>query len=358
MLIAGGGTGGHIYPALSIAKEFRRNGKQVIMVGRKGSVEEEIYKENNFQVRIVHSALLDFTPSKIIRFLINVTHGVFDAINIIVQENPNAIIGAGGYVSAPILLAAHLMRKKYFIYEQNIIPGRTNRIFGRGAENVFLGFPDTYHFFDAKKVLFAGNPVRREIFLVDKKQGLKFFGFSSKKLVLLVFGGSGGARKLNFVFAKIAKTLIYKYGLQIIFITGKAGFEETKKLLGDETKELVLLPYLDHMEYALKAADFALVRGGAMTLSELVHSKLPALIVPFPYARDNHQLKNALFLKGKGCVDVVEEKNLLPDLLLKKLFYYFEHIDIIKNRMGCCADFLPFDSAMLIYEKVMERVNE
>ena len=357
ILIAGGGTGGHIYPALSIAKEFRRNGKQVIMVGRKGSIEEKIYEENNFQVRIIHSALLDFTPLKISRFLINATRGVFDAANIIMQEKPDAVIGAGGYVSAPVLLAAYLMRKKYFIYEQNIIPGRTNKIFGRGAENVFLGFPDTYHFFDAEKVLFTGNPVRREIFLADRKQSLEFFGFSDKKRVLLVFGGSGGARKLNFIFTKIAKTLIDKYGLQIIFITGKMAFEETKKLLGSEMKELVLLPYLNHMEYALKAADFALVRGGAMTLSELVHSRLPALIVPFPYARDNHQLKNALFLKDKGCVDVVEEKNLLPDLLLKKLFYYFEHIDIIKNKMDCCANFLPSDSAMLIYEKVMEKLN-
>jgi UDP-N-acetylglucosamine--N-acetylmuramyl-(pentapeptide) pyrophosphoryl-undecaprenol N-acetylglucosamine transferase len=357
VLIAGGGTGGHIYPALSIARKFKEKGKNVIMVGRKGSMEERIYSENGFPVCIIHSALLDLSPLKLASFLINLTRGIIDAMKLVAKESPDIIIGAGGYVSAPILLAAFIMRKKYFIYEQNIVPGRTNRLFGKGAELIFLGFPDIYHFFGKEKAIFAGNPVRDEIFLVNKEQAIKFFNFTDDKNVLLIFGGSGGARKLNLIFAEVIGELLEKLDLQVIFITGKRDFKEINAFIGNKSNKLVILPYLNEMAYALKAADFAVTRGGAMTLTELIHSKLPALIVPFPYARDNHQLKNALFLKDKGCVDLIEEKNLSANELIERIFYYFKDIDIIRKKMESCADFFPANSAEQIYKRVMEKIN-
>ncbi len=357
ILIAGGGTGGHVYPAVSIAKEFTDHGTDVIMIGRKGSFEEKIYRSNNLPFRSIHSTTLDLSLPKILSFGYHVSRGVSDAFKIINSEKPDAVLGAGGYVSAPMLLASYLKGVKYFIYEQNIIPGRTNRLFGKSAKAIFTGFPDVYRFFDPEKTIFVGNPVRPEIFSVSKTEGVSFFHFSSDKPVLLVFGGSGGARKLNFTFAKIAKNIMSKMNGQIIFITGKRDFDDVKAMLGDLPEGFVLLKYLNEMEYALKASDFALVRGGAMTLSELVRSKLPALVIPFPYARDNHQFKNALFLKEKGCVGLLEEKDLSEQLLFDKIFYYFNHINIMKEKMDKCAKIFPANSAGLIYEAIMEKLN-
>ncbi len=357
IIIAGGGTGGHIYPALSIARKFREKNHSVIMVGRKDSLEEKIYKENGFTVRTIHSAVLEFTSKEIFIFVKNGIIGMFNALSIIQKEVPDAVIGVGGYVSAPMLLASCIRGKKRFIYEQNIIPGRTNRIFGKVATAVFLGFPDIYHFFSGRNVVFTGNPVRKEILSADKEKSLSYFNFSPNVPTLLVFGGSGGARKINFTFAHIAKKLMSKINLQIIFITGKRDFDEISNILKIVPNNLVVLPYLDNMEYAFKVSDFAITRGGAMTITEIVHSKLPALIIPFPFARDNHQLKNALLLKERGCVDVALECDLSEDFLIEKLFYYFSHIDIMKKKMENCANFFPEDSAGIIYEKVMEKIN-
>ncbi len=353
ILIAAGGTGGHVYPALTIGNTFRRNGWDVVFVGRKGSFEENIYLSSNFKVRNVRSSLLDFSFISMLKFSSNMLFGISDAFKVLKSEMPDAVLGGGGYVSAPLLLAAHFLRVPYFIYEQNIVPGRTNRIFSKYARTVFTGFPDVYGFFNQNKTVFSGNPVRDELFKVSREEGLKYFGFSSEIPVLLVFGGSGGARTINRIFSQIYERLSETLQVQVIFITGKRDFKEISKIIKGE--RLRLLPYLNKMEFAYASADFALSRAGAMTLTELALTKTFGIVIPFPFARDNHQLKNALYLKKKGCVDVIEENNLSETTLLNKLVYYLHDTNII-DRIKCREAF-PLNSAEIIYNTITEKIN-
>jgi UDP-N-acetylglucosamine--N-acetylmuramyl-(pentapeptide) pyrophosphoryl-undecaprenol N-acetylglucosamine transferase len=357
VLIAAGGTGGHVYPALSIANKFREEGHDVKLVGRANSFEEKIFKENNFNVLNIHSAQFYFSPKAFIRFLSNALLGLFDSFKIMNDVFPDIVIGGGGYVSAPILLSALLLKKPFFVYEQNIIPGRTNRIFGRYARKVFTGFPDIYNYFPKEKVVFSGNPVRKSIFSVSKEEALSFFNFSDGKFTLLVFGGSGGSQKINFTFARILMPFYEKTHAQIIFITGKRDFKNIKNMFTEDLPlDIKIIPYLDEMEYALKVSDFAVARGGAMTLTELALSGIPAIIIPFPYARDDHQYKNAIFLKKQDCGMVVREEKLSDTVLLSKLIYYFEHQDIIKKMSNDCKGIFDSDAADKIYRGILNSI--
>ncbi len=354
LLIAAGGTGGHIYPALSIGKIFRSEGHKVMFAGRKGSLEEEVYKKSGFPVANIRSSLLDFSPGAIFKFFTRTAGGVKDAFKVLKSERPDAVLGGGGYVSAPILFAARLAGVPYFIYEQNIVPGRTNRIFGKYAKLIFTGFPDIYDFFDSRKTVFSGNPVRPEILKVKKSEGLAYFGFSKDFPVLLVFGGSGGASAINKTFSAICAEFVKLSKAQVIFITGKRDFPEIREKLNN-IKSVKVLPYLDKMEFAYAVSDIAVSRAGAMTLTELALTHTFGIVIPFPFARDNHQFKNALYLQERGCVDIIDQKRLSGNMLLNKLVYYLHNTAII-DKINCTGVF-PADSAEIIYEHIMEKIN-
>jgi len=357
VLIAAGGTGGHIYPALAIANKFVKEGHKVILVGREDSFEEKVFKTAGFEVLNIHSAQFYSDPKSLFRFSINASKGVYDAFKILEEQNFDLVIGGGGYVSAPILFAAFILREPFFIFEQNVVPGRTNRLFGRFAKAIFTGFPDVYNYFPKNKTVFSGNPVREIIFTTTKKDAAMEMGLSLSGTLktLLVFGGSGGASVLNKVFSKIVVPFYQNTNAQIIFITGERDFEKVRSILPSNLPASIkVLPYLEHMEYALKLADFAVARGGAMTLTELSLMKIPAIIVPFPFARDDHQFKNATLLSQKGCIEIIREDALTEKLLLDRLIYYFSHNDII-NKMGeKCAGVFPKNAADIIYERILK----
>ncbi len=355
ILIAAGGTGGHIYPALAIANKFAEKGHKVELVGRQNSFEEKVFKAAGFKVLNIHSAQFYADPKSLLKFSINASKGIYDAFRLLKENDFDVVIGGGGYVSAPVLFASLILRKPFFIFEQNIVPGRTNRLFGRFAKAIFMGFPDVYGYFPEGKTVFSGNPVRNEIFTVTKKDAAVKLGLSETSLTLLVFGGSGGASTLNKMFSKIVVSFYRKTNAQIIFITGKRDFEEIcSNLPGELPGNIKVLPYLEHMEYALKLADFAVARGGAMTLMELSLTKIPAIIVPFPFARDDHQFKNATLLLQKGCIEVIRENTLTEKLLLDRLIYYFSHNDIIDKMSEKCTGVFPENAAAIIYERILK----
>ncbi len=356
MLIAAGGTGGHIYPALSIGKIFRRNGWKVIFAGRKDSFEEQVYRSNGFTVKNVRSSLLDFSLISAAGFSVNLIKGVKDAFKIMLTENPDAVLGGGGYVSAPVLLAAHILRAPYFVYEQNIIPGRTNRIFANGAKSIFTGFPDLYGSFKPDKTVFSGNPVRPELLRTKKEEGLKYFGFSGDLPVLLVFGGSAGAAAINEIFVKLYERLAATVKVQVIFITGRRDFTKVSAKIGNtKTGIIKVFPYFEKMEFAYAAADFAISRAGAMTLTELALTGTFGIVIPFPFARDNHQFKNALYLKGKGCVDIISQKELTEEILLNKIVCHLQDMDIFDKIK--CKEAFPPNGAEVIYKTITEKVR-
>lgn len=355
VLVAAGGTGGHVYPALAIASKFTKEGHEVVLAGRHNSFEERIFKAAGFKVLNIRSAQFYADPKSLLRFSVNASKGVYDAFKILKKQNFDVVIGGGGYVSAPVLFASLVLRKPFFLFEQNVVPGRTNRLFGRFAKVIFTGFPDIYGYFPQSKTVFSGNPVREEIFTVTKKDAAAWLGLSETLQTLLVFGGSGGASALNKIFSRIIVPFYQKTNAQIVFITGKRDFEGIRSALPEKLPgSIKVLPYLEHMEYALKLANFAVARGGAMTLTELSLTKIPAIIVPFPFARDDHQFKNAHLLVQKGCVEVIREKELTEKLLLDRLIYYFSHNDIINKMSKECKGIFPENAADIIYERIIK----
>ncbi len=354
ILIAAGGTGGHVYPAIAIAEAFKPEGINVIFVGRKDSFEESKYKEYGFPVAVVHASQFDFGLRKVVVFVFNLVRGIREALSILNIERPDAVIGGGGYVSAPVVFASMMKRIPYFLYEQNIIPGRTNRIFKNFSRKVFLGFPDEYNFF-GNKGFFTGNPLRKKITEKDKEKALAYFGFKNLP-TLVVFGGSGGANRLNVVFSNVAQIILQKVGIQIVFITGEKWYDEIASKL-NSNPNMVILPFLEEMGLAYSVADFAITRAGAMTMTEIAYFKVPSLVIPFPFSRDDHQKKNALFILQYGCIDLLDEKILTEDVIVDKIVYYFNHLGIIEKMKENCKGIFPENSAELIVNFVKVDIN-
>ena len=348
IIIAAGGTGGHVYPAISIGEVFRSNGDEVIFVGRAGSFEETKFKEYGFKVINIKSSMFQF--NNFFKFFFDNLKGFLQSLSLISKERPDVVVGGGSYISFPVIVSSLFRGVPYFLYEQNIIPGRANQILKWRSKKVFIGFPDIYGYFKNKGI-FSGNPIRFDIDNVDKNCALDFFKFVEKP-TLLIFGGSSGARKINTIFSDIIERLISKIDMQVIFITGPKLFSEVSKISEKFTENLRVFPYLERMDLAYAVSDFAVARGGAMTLTELVKSKVPAIVIPYPYARDNHQFKNALFLQNKGCVDIIDETKLNEDLLYQKLIYYFSRIDILKKMKENCSDIFPLKSEQIIYKTI------
>lgn len=354
VIIAAGGTGGHVYPAISIGEIFKSNGDDVIFVGRPNSFEEAKFKEYGFKVLHIQSSMFQF--NNFFKLFFNNFKGLFESFSLISKEKPDVVIGCGGYVSFPVVASSALKGVTYFLYEQNIIPGRANQILRWKSKKVFTGFPDIYGYFKGKAV-FSGNPVRFSVDNFDKNYALDFFGFVDKP-TLLIFGGSSGARKINNVCSSIVERLLTQIDIQVIFITGTKLFNETSKIGEKFIKNLRVFPYLERMDLAYAVSNLAVTRGGAMTLTELVKSKVPAIVIPYPYARDNHQFKNALYLQNMGCVDVIDEAKLSEDFLYQKLVYYFSRIDILKKMKENCAGVFPLKSEEIIYKTIKEMFYE
>ncbi|MGC8721088.1 MAG: undecaprenyldiphospho-muramoylpentapeptide beta-N-acetylglucosaminyltransferase [Caldisericaceae bacterium] len=354
VIIAAGGTGGHFYPAIALGEAFKSSGNEVIFVGRKGSIEEEKYSEYGFITKTIHASQFDYAPRYLFRFLPNLLRGIFDSFRIVGRENPDAVIGCGGYVSAPIILASLLMGKPYFLYEQNIIPGRANKIFSRFARKVFLGFKDEYNYFGSKGI-FTGNPIRAKMIILDRRDALNALGLRDVP-TLLVFGGSGGSDKINKVVAAAVQEILQKANLQIIFVTGNRMYDEIRNKIN--IPQVKVLRYLEDMQLAYSAADFAITRAGAMTLTELAHYKIPSILIPFPFATYDHQKKNAFYLANKGCVEIIDENDFTERLIVDKIVYYFTHNDIINKMKECFkGSIFPENSAELIVSEVMDIVK-
>jgi len=345
-LIVGGGTGGHIYPLIPVGLELKKRHIDVVFVGRKGSIEEKIYNFYGFRVRYVHASQFDKNVKSAIAFLGNTICGFFDALSILKEEKPAFVLGGGGYVSVPLLLSAILFRIPIFLYEQNIIPGRTNILFSRFSKEIFLGFPDEGNYFKGRGY-FTGNPVRKEVLNVDRERALNFFNFEDK-FTLLVFGGSGGAYKLNEIIFDILEPIL-NADIQVIFITGERFYSAFKDKVVH--RNLRLFPYLNEMGYAYAVASLAITRGGAMTLSELVLNGVFSIVIPFPYAVSHHQFYNAKYFERYGVVKVIEECELSSEMLLKEVLVNRDKIRIMNSGK---REVYPVDAEVRMVDRIME----
>lgn len=330
VLLAGGGTGGHINPAVAIANEIKKNepDSAILFAGTPKGMESVLIPKAGFDFTAIKVAGFQrkITPYNIIRNIKALWYLVFAgkrAKKIIKDFSPDIVIGTGGYVSGPIVKTAQKLGIKTAIHEQNAFPGVTTKLLAPGADAVMLAFSEAEKFLpEGTKVHITGNPIRESIIFKRSEDGKRDFGFDGRPCVLS-FGGSLGALTINKVACElIALNRDGKWNY--IHATGKYGTELVPELLlkkGIEKlpENIIIREYIDNMDSALAAADIVICRAGAITLSELAAAGKAAVLIPSPNVAENHQYKNAMSVKNRGAAEVFEDKNLDPEAVAKEI---------------------------------------
>ncbi len=311
-ILSGGGTGGHIFPAVAIADALREKYKaEILFIGAEGRMEMDRVPEAGYPIIGLRMAglqrKLDWKNLKL-PFLLMIA--VWKAVKTIREFKPHAVVGVGGYVSAPVMIAGVFTGVPVFIQEQNAFAGLTNKALGRFARRIYVAFDGMSRFFPASKLSLKGNPIRKELMkpLADRVQSLAHFGLAVDKPTLLVVGGSLGAPAINRAMGD-AITGLSKTGIQVIWQTGKGGID----LAIQKTQELsgvVVKAFIREMPQAYASADVVVSRAGALACSEICAQHKTALLIPSPFVAEDHQTVNARNLEKHGAAVVLAESHL------------------------------------------------
>ena len=322
ILFAGGGTGGHLIPAINIAKSLQ--GKitdaEFLFVGIKGGMEKAIVERNCFKIEEIEVVGLQRNLSGMFDFSKKIMRAFTQADKVVRGFGPEIVIGTGGYLSAPVVMAGKRRRAKILIQEQNVFPGLATRFLARFADRICLAFEGSNKYFQSvRNTIITGNPLRNDLFLVGGNGFLAEFGLELKKKVLFITGGSRGAKSINQAIMDFIKAGHLPDDWQILWQTGQDKYDQVVNHLKNTKFAGVIQPFIDNMPKAYAVADLMLCRAGAMTVSELLALGLPALLIPYPHATGDHQMKNALDLKGKGAVEVIADSKLKSNIFVETL---------------------------------------
>ncbi|MFC1528452.1 undecaprenyldiphospho-muramoylpentapeptide beta-N-acetylglucosaminyltransferase [Candidatus Latescibacterota bacterium] len=358
VMFAGGGTGGHIYPALAIAGEMMNKLPEVeilFMAGTRG-IERKIFSDAGFDVKTISVVGLPRKMSPaLVPFAWKLVMSIARSRRYLKGFRPSVVIATGGYVSGPPVIAAYMMGIPVVIHEQNSFPGITNKKLGRFAEIVFLGFQDAVKYFEGKaKTMVTGNPVRSEIGTGEREASRDKFSLDSELKTVLVFGGSQGSHAINTVLGKVVDK-ITKKGIQVLWQTGRKEFEENRKYEGLSKGRVRVLPYIDDMVSAYAAADMVVSRAGAMTVAEITACGLPAVIIPLPTAAENHQEYNARSLVSSGSAVMIVEKDLTPEVLEREITRILTSEETLSTMSEASRKMGKKDAAGLIAGVLIER---
>jgi UDP-N-acetylglucosamine--N-acetylmuramyl-(pentapeptide) pyrophosphoryl-undecaprenol N-acetylglucosamine transferase len=307
VLIMAGGTGGHVFPALAVAKVLRARGVAVVWLGVPGSMEARLVPADGFPIEWIRVA--GIRGKGVLTWILaplRIAKAVAEAIGILRRIKPRSVLGAGGYVSGPGGIAAWLLRVPLLIHEQNAIAGMTNRWLARLATQVLEAFPGSFG--PAVNTSTIGNPVREDI--VALSPPAQRFAGRAARANLLVFGGSQGAQRLNAVVPEALARLPLHDRPHVRHQTGQRGLDEVRAGYALAQVEAEVVPFIDDMAQAYAWADLAVCRAGAMTVAELQAAGLGAIFVPFPLATDDHQTKNAAVMVGAGAARIIQERDL------------------------------------------------
>jgi len=314
VIISGGGTGGHIYPAIAIANALKKSypDVEILFVGAKNRMEMQKVPLAGYRIVGLDIAGIQRSLSlQNLRFPLKLIKSLQDARNIIKDFKPHVCIGVGGYASGPTLFMAGRMGIPTVIQEQNSYAGITNKLLARKAKKICVAYPQMDKFFSKEKIVFTGNPVRSDILDISQKKlsGLHHFNLKENKKTLLVIGGSLGARTIN---ESIKKWLdrILDNEVQLIWQTGKTFFETAQKLVIEKRSEQVkVFDFINTMDLAYAASDVVISRAGALSISELCLAQKPSILVPSPNVSEDHQTKNAMVLVENNAALMVADKD-------------------------------------------------
>lgn len=325
--ITGGGTGGHIYPAIAIAEALRKDEttKDIYYIGNPNNLEYGIVKKAHFKFLPIKVSGM---PRKIgwdfIKWGIELELANWKALYYLWRFKPDAILGTGGYVSAPALMASNLSKTPYMIHDCDAQPGMVSKFVAPMAKQVSLAFEDSASYIRSNNISINGNPIREQFKTLTKEQARQNMNLENKTTITIM-GGSQGAKSIDDATIQCLKQIFEKYDVQVIFQTGAKHYENTIKALEDvypefeHNKNLVIKPYFDDMVTALKATDIAISRAGSLSLSEICACGIAPILIPYPYAAADHQRKNAKSLLNKNACLYLEDKETTGETLLEKL---------------------------------------
>jgi UDP-N-acetylglucosamine--N-acetylmuramyl-(pentapeptide) pyrophosphoryl-undecaprenol N-acetylglucosamine transferase len=326
VLIAGGGTGGHVFPGIAVAEELRRirPGSEVVFVGGRRGLEAVAVPEAGFRIRFIASR--GFPRRAWWRWpfavLANVV-GVFQAFAIVLAERPDVVLGTGGYGSVTVALAAWVLGRPLILQEQNSVPGLANRLLARIANEVHLSFVEARSYFSRKDHLkVTGNPVRAHILSGDRSAAMQEFGLNAGRPTVFVFGGSRGAHRINQAAIEAMKLLRGRVEVQFILQTGREDFEWAKAETEQAQLPVRVVPFLRRIHMAYAVADLVVCRSGAMTLAEIAVCGTPAILVPYPYAAHDHQVVNAMNLVDRGAAAMILDRELTGERLAREIAHW------------------------------------
>ncbi|MFH1714681.1 MAG: undecaprenyldiphospho-muramoylpentapeptide beta-N-acetylglucosaminyltransferase [Elusimicrobiota bacterium] len=352
VLIAVSGTGGHIYPGLAIADAAAKNNDKVILVGNKGMLTQNIIMEKGYELfTIPMTGWQGRSIGALIKALVMMIISFFKSLKILKNNNPDVVLGMGGYISIPVILAAYFLRKTVILHEQNCYPGLANRVLAKFAKTIAVGFSDSKKYFTKRNVFVTGIPVRSQFYSPDNQKSRTVLGIKSDKKIALVYGGSQGAHRLNALLLeaiKISNEL--RDNIYFIHITGNNDFEWISKEYKKLNSFAGVYKYLPDIYNAFACCDFLICRSGASTCFEILVSGKPALVVPFPYATDNHQLYNAQYLRSKGIAIVSEEKELTAEKLAENLTELIHNKKYIINAQNVKNEFEKIRPEKKVYD--------
>ncbi|RJQ33269.1 MAG: undecaprenyldiphospho-muramoylpentapeptide beta-N-acetylglucosaminyltransferase [Actinobacteria bacterium] len=362
--ICAGGTAGHIYPGISLADELSLEAPvaEVVFLGTNRGLEKELVTKAGYNFRAIEAYGFKRSISlQNIKASLSLIQGFFSSWHFFKSFKPNVVVGMGGYVSFSPLAAAILLRIPTVIHEQNSIPGLANKVLSHFVTLVAASFPNEEKTFPrAKRVIFTGNPIRRNMIGLMRQKGIQTLSLDPDRKTLLVFGGSIGAKRINESMIEAYDKFRDSKDLQIIHVTGKEHFDEvtkriTKKITVNDKLRFQAHPYLDNLNEAYAAADLVVARAGATTIAELTAVGLPSILVPYPYATGNHQQKNAQTLVDHGAARMVLDDDFNGEVLFQMVnSLAFNSTELIKMKEYLQKLGKPFaanDLAKLVIEQ-------
>jgi UDP-N-acetylglucosamine--N-acetylmuramyl-(pentapeptide) pyrophosphoryl-undecaprenol N-acetylglucosamine transferase len=307
VIFAGGGTGGHVFPAIAIADEVKKldPSAEILFVGTKEKIESRLVPQKGYVFRTIWISGFrrKLSPDNLL-FPLKVLISLLQSLLLLKSEKPDVVVGTGGYVSGPVLYVASLLGIPTVVQEQNSLPGVTTRLLSRRATEVHLMFESAVRYLKrSDNIRITGNPTREILGSISRTAALEHFGFLGSKKTLLVLGGSLGARSINNAIVHCLKEL-GNAGIQIIWQTGDLDFERVRSLTG-EYPDVKVYKFIESMEYAYAAADLALCRAGAITIAELTRLGVPTVFIPYPYAAANHQVENAKVIVNAKAAEMI-----------------------------------------------------
>lgn len=357
--ITGGGTGGHIYPAVAIADELCEKGENIYYIGNPDNLEYEIVNQKGFK----------FLPVKVhgmprsagfglVKWCVELSFAIMKSCFYILKYKPDAVFGTGGYVSAPALIAAKILKVPYMMHDCDAKPGLVTRKLAPWASVVSLAFECAKAEINNKNCLITGNPIRKNFKILTKTDAREALGLKNKTTIC-VMGGSQGARTINDAAVDILAKLSKEFDIQIIFQTGKKNFERVIEQLikvypeYESDANLIVRPYFEDMVTVLKASDIAVSRSGSLSLSELSASGIASILVPYPHAAADHQRKNARYMEEQGASIYLEDDDVNAGSLYEILSELIQNPDKLSELQKNALSLAKFDASEQICEKLI-----